>query len=1582
MAVMPDNLMKTTGNTEAPTHLLVVQKNLQKTALTSEEILLQDVVPQENEYGQYTVNKFLSQHTHLICGNEVKAGSNQYGKATQAIWQHGDLDEIAAQLREILTAGFRQRLSRKRFESIAVAVTAPPKRHVFTYLEVPAPEVPSGNMQLGLFDTAPAEAMNRASAYLNAKVDTGVLVASARIVSTIRTDEKPDHDSIVLVTAQTVKGKHSVFRLHSNVAELTFPPGWRNSTSITGDLAALSKKLQEFDCSFLYEGDLVMKESFGLDLGPQGQFRDMQPYYRKGTLVIHNGVPGSIGEPAPDYRSAPFLPFSRSGNKTQFYSGYILLRDSYMRLEQSHDADDVEALREKLRQQYQSFTDTYGQLNLPDNRRLILNDAAFGNIILSSLERREQKGYVAADIQTSALGSNDIEFVTHDHMEALARSLNDYGRVNIDFIALATSSTQADTIAALRTHIFLNPDGDSWETRDLYLSGNVVEKLRHAEIAAANNQDNPYLQDSLEAIRLVQPQPIPFEMLDFNFGERWIPANYYSQYLTRLFEVPTEVHFFKSVDIFKVVSKYDNPKISNEYAVSPKQGHTMLGTALAEHALENTAPFFTYEVGVGSSKVRVPDNEAIQLAHHRIESIRTGFLDFLQELPENEKLQIEKRYNNTFNCYVLRKYDGSHMTFPGLRKDALGIKDLYPSQKDAAFRLLQNRGGIVDHEVGLGKTLTMIIAAHEMKRLGIINKPVILALKANVSQIAHTYRLAYPSDRILAPSEDDFNPRQRQRLFHEIKNNNWDCIILTHEQFGKIPMSPEIRQIIIRDELENVERDLETLVDLGKSVSKRMFKGLEIRKKNLSGALQDLEYVIEKKKDTDISFAELGIDHLFVDESHQFKNLTFSTRHNRVAGLGNMEGSQKALNMLFAIRSLQMRFNSDLNATFLSGTPISNSLTEMYLLFKYLRPRELERQGIGNFDSWAAVFARKTTDFEFSVTNEIISKERFRHFIKVPELAMFYNEIADYKTAAHINLSKPVLEDVLVNIPPTDDQAQFMVRLIEFAKTGNGKLLGRGPLSPREDKARMLIATNYAKKMSLDMRLISARYQDDARNKISLCCAKVAQIYQESTPYRGTQLIFCDMGTPGGDGFNVYADIKRKLVDIHGIPEKEISFIHDWAQSKKHELFTRFNRGDIRVLLGSTPKLGTGTNVQERVVAMHELDIPWKPSEMEQRGGRGARQGNLVALQFLEGKVFRYIYATERSLDNYRFNLLKNKQTFISQMKNCSLQVRTIDEGAIDEQTGMNFSEYIAILSGDTSLLEKSKLEKKIAVLEALKVAHQRDQFKNRQVAANLRSQRTTIAGQVSALQADFQHYHNELYFEKDDTKANPILLKDCRSSDPEHMGNYIIDLYKNFTGTKTSHIGQLYGFDLFIQGIRSRHSDKYAEYTTQENKLFAQRQGTEIRYMSSNGKPIDGNAKMAARYFLHAIDNVDHLLQMRQKDLLDIERELPVLEKILDNTFTKEAELASMKEELRRLEREIAISIQKNQMQQTGELDLAAIAAAESQDEAPDTMTLDLQGAQTMAPATKTVEQLNAAARMLQGNRVIQPSNEPRLRP
>lgn len=1532
LAQLPANLMKEHSGVEASTHLLVVQKRSGKTALTEAEQLLMHTVELENESGKYQVNAYAERHQELIFGDEIAEATNQYGQSARVIWHNGDLNDLAKPLTDALADAFISRLDREAFLQLSqqsaqaekpTLQAEEPTGIFFTLLPVPESRQATTAVQLGLFDSAPAETISRAQAYLTDTDQATVAPESARVVSSIRTTTSPGHESLMLVTARSRMNGHYLYKLYSNVKEVPVSARWLSAGVLNHELKGLSEQLRRFDHTYLYQGDRSLEPAFHLIPESARPFTALRPFYRQGTLVIHRGEVGLIGQPSNG--QAVFEAFG-SQQDLDFYRQYIEVRDSYQQLvfKENEGLIADHGLRQELNRAYDQFRETFGEFNKNSNRGRLLNDESFGFLILSSLERRENDLFVKADIFREPLFPKTEKFTSDDVAEALARSLNDEGRVSLPFIAEATGKPIGAVIHELDKLIYLNPASGSWETADQFLSGNVGKKLQEAEKAAAQQPDNDQFLRSLEAVKAVQPEKIPFDLLDFNLGERWIPSGYYSRFASQLFELDTEVAYFASLDTFKVSYKFGNAITDQEYSVTPIQGNRMTGHTLMEHALENTTPHFTYTESIGDGKtIRLPDNEAIQLGHQKVEAIRNHFLNWLKELSQEDKDELTNIYNDTFNCYVLREYDGSHLNFPGLDKQALGISDLYSSQKNSAWRIIQNRGALVDHEVGLGKTLTMIVASREMKRLGIVHKPMILAMKANVDQIRDTYRTAYPKARLLSPGENDFTPAKRQRLFHEIKNNNWDCIILTHDQFGKIPQSDDIQQEIFQTELDNVERDLATAAQLGLQISKKILKGLEIRKTNLEGRLKEVADRIESRKDRDINFQELNVDHLFIDESHKFKNLTFTTRHSRVAGLGNVAGSQKALNMLFAVRTLQQKFDSDLCATFLSGTPISNSLTEMYLIFKYLRPKEMERQRIENFDGWAAVFARKTVDFEFSVTNEIIAKERFRYFIKVPELALFYNEITDYKTAKHINLDKPSLNEQLVNIPPTPDQQDFIKKLMQFARTGDGELIGRGPLSREEDFARMLIATNYAKKMSADMRLIDPGFADHPDNKVNVCARKVAEIYEQSKPFRGTQIIFSDIGTPKPSQFNIYDALKTKLTEDFNIPPHEVTFIHDWSEKQRPELFRRMNNGDIRILIGSTEKAGTGLNVQKRGVAMHHMDIPWKPSELEQRDGRLSRQGNWLAKEHYGNQVMNFIYAVEQSLDNYKFSLLQNKQRFISQMKNNELHLRTIDEGAMDEQSGMNFSEYIAILSGDTSLLEKAKVEKKVAALENLRAVFFKESSRSRYHQESSLRDKEEQTRTLEKLQADHGRYHSLLKHDAEGTKLNPVRLTGFDSAEPEDIGKHLINLFKNWEPERGRSdemlLGELYGFDLYIRRQREAWSDNGKDEYRYFNNFYAESRESGIKYTYNKGAVNIDNPKLSARHFLNAIDRVDHLTEKYGKELKEMDQEIAMLELITKKPFDKDDELAGLKADLSRLEREITLKIQETQLKQNG---------------------------------------------------------------
>lgn len=1531
VAVLPANLMKENANVEVGMHLILVQKNDSKETLSEAESQLIETIEKENTFGKYYLNAWLADRNELVFADEIIEGTSARGKASRLAWQNGNVEDIGPMLKEHLAASFAN-LNYAKWQAISFESTETQLRQ-FTFLPVPQEEKKEEKPglsfgQLGLFD-APAASKNKALAYLDEFDKQFVDENTTKLISTIRTTAKPLHDSIVLLTARAKANNRFIYKLYSNLAEITFPAKWLTGVNLGHELDALSAKLKQYGHDYRYEGDTSLEPAFKLVPDRPKAFTAIKSFYLQDTLVLFDEKVGLMGEPRNG--EAAFKPLDPQPD-LQFYREYIPLRDTYLELSEQESANQIQypELRKSLNLLYEDFIAKYGELNKNNNRNRILNDAALGFKILSSLEIKDNDEYARSDIFYGPLFQQKELLKTDDPTEALARSLNDLGKVDLSMISQATGLTEEEIIVQLEKQILLNPKTKVWETTDNYLSGNVVEKLKVAEKLAEAEPENLQLARSLAAIRRVQPERIPFELLDFNLGERWVPLDFYQRFATDLFKLDTQVNFFGSIDTYKVsYAKKGNTITNEEFAVIPKESPKVTGRHLLEYALLNTNPYFTYEVEQYDKTVRVPDTEAIQAAHRKIDTIRTRYLLWLLELPNEDKQLLEKLYNDTYNCYRLRVFDGSHLTFPGLDLKALKIPSLFSSQSDASWRIIQNNGGLIDHEVGLGKTLTMIISAMEMKRLGIVHKPIILALKANIQQITDTFRLAYPKAKLLAPGENDFEPAKRKRIFHEIKNNNWDCIILTHDQFGKIPQDPELQRQILEIELDNTELDLQSLQDSGEEVSREMLKGLEIRKDNLEAKLKGIIDIIEKRKDVGINFREMNIDHLFIDESHKFKNLTFTTRHTRVAGLGNLAGSQKALNMLFAIRTIQDRYGADEGVTFLSGTPISNSLTEMYLIFKYLRPRELERQQISNFDAWAAVYARKTVDFEFTVTNEIRAKERFRHFIKVPELALFYNQITDYKTAKHINLDKPELNETLVNIKPTKDQQEFIKKLMAFAKTGDATLIGRRPLTKQEDKGRMLIATNYAKKMAVDMRLVDPRrYMDDPGNKVNVCAKNVAEIYHESTPNKGTQIIFSDIGTPKSDEFNVYDALRDKLINEFGVPAAHITFIHSWGTDKQRkDLFKKMNAGEIRILLGSTEKAGTGLNVQERIVAMHHLDIPWKPSELEQRDGRGARQGNWLAKNAYGNQVRNFIYAVEQSLDNYKFNLLKNKQIFISQMKNNELAVRTLDEGAMDEQSGMNFSEYIAILSGDTSLLEKTRIEKKVSELEGYKAAHFKDVARSRYLLEDLEKKARDTRSTLEMVHADETAYKKSLQHDSDGTKLNLLKLKDMNLADPVAIGQKLIDLYTNWAPEDFNkpelHLGELYGFDLFIRRKLQSVETVFSARIDFVTSLYAESRVSGIKYMQNGGAPNIENPKLAARYFLDSINRVVGMAERYEKELVDINKQIPEITELTKRQFDQEFELAALKKDLDRLEIEISRNIAEQEKQQAAQLQI-----------------------------------------------------------
>ena len=1240
----------------------------------------------------------------------------------------------------------------------------------------------------------------------------------------------------------------------------------------------------------------------------------MEPHLKEGSMVWEHtgGVRFQIGvlKDVTKY-GATFQPLDIEGMQAQKAQLYIDLRNTYERL-YAHETENHEEnalLRRNLNTYYDEFVMRYGNLNARHNAKLVLMDASGRNML--SLERGENGQFVKADIFDHPVSFSQETLVgVESPEEALSASLNRYGGVNLPYMESLCDLPQAEILETLKGRVFYNPLENGYEIADRFIAGNVVQKVADVENWVNSHEGHemlPQAKEALETLKDAVPEQIPFEDLDFNFGERWIPTGVYAAYMSRLFDTEVRITYSENIDEYAVACSHKTMKITDEFLVKGYYRHYD-GMNLLKHALHNTCPDMMKSIGKDEhgNDIKVRDSEGIQLANAKIDEIRGGFTEWLEEQSPEFKKRLTDMYNNKFNCFVRPKYDGSHQKFPDLDLKGLGIKDLYPSQKDCVWMLKLNIGGIADQEVGGGKTLIMCVASYEMKRLGLVHKPMIIGLKANVREIAETYRKAYPNAKILYASEKDFTAANRVRFFNDIKNNDWDCVIMSHDQFCKIPQSPELQQRILQEELDSVEENLEVLRQQGKDVSRAMLRGLEKRKINLQAKLEKVEHAIKSRTDDVVDFKQMGIDHLFVDESHQFKNLTFNTRHDRVAGLGNSEGSQKALNLLFAIRTIQERTGRDLGATFLSGTTISNSLTELYLLFKYLRPKALEKQDIRCFDAWAAIFAKKTTDFEFNVTNNIVQKERFRYFIKVPELAAFYNEITDYRTAEDIGVDRPKKNEILHHIPPTPDQEVFIGKLMQFAKSGDATILGRPPLSETEEKAKMLIATDYARKMALDMRMIDPAYEDHPDNKASHCAKMIAEYYRRYDAQKGTQFVFSDLGTyqPGG-GWSVYTEIKRKLVEDYGIPASEIRFIQECKNEKARKaVIEAMNEGHVRVLFGSTSMLGTGVNAQRRAVAIHHLDTPWRPSDLAQRDGRAVRKGNEIAKLYADNKVDVIIYAVEKSLDSYKFNLLHCKQTFISQLKSGALGARTIDEGAMDEKSGMNFSEYMAILSGNTDLLDKAKLEKKIASLEGERKSFHKgkrdSELKLESKTSVLRNNQAVIAGMTE----DWEKFTAAVQTDKEGNRLNPIKIDGLDTTDEKTIGKRLQEIAKNATtGGQPKRIGELYGFPVKV--VSERTLSDGLEFT--DNRFFVE---GNYKYTYNNGHLAMADTHAAAVNFLNALEKIPSVIEQYKAKNETLEREIPQLQEIASKTWKKEDELKQLKSELAALDRKIQLEL------------------------------------------------------------------------
>lgn len=1295
-------------------------------------------------------------------------------------------------------------------------------------------------------------------------------------------------------------GEEAMMRQYfSALLKMDFSRFFRMSLFTGGGQDTVQRQMSLFD---LFGDEITAKPK---DMGKRAYTDTVAWWMKDGAMVMFEGQLGNLKmRKSSRYAdvAVDFVPMADIEAAKERANDYFPIRETYLELSSKEREEEQEhpELRERLNALYDKFVAKWGYFHDNDNKEFIMLDSLGVEVFTIEMQSGDTIG--KADIMREPVAFKKIDTMTVlSPMEALATNLNFYGKVDMPFIARSSDRSETEAIDDLKGEIFYNPISGEWENRGKFIAGNVIAK--HKEIMSLlqelDGSEKDYTEASLKALEEATPEAIPYEELDINMGERWIDSSLYAAFATELFETGTSVMYFDVNDTYIVSLQGYSAVAYHTYSVRNYNGEDLF-----VHALQDTVPEITKEVYRNGDKVRVPDEEAIQEAATKIQEIRSKFNAWLDSQPIEVRDELVRAYNERFNCYVRPHYDGSAQTFPGLSFVQFPYEELYQSQKDAIWMIKQNGGGICWHEVGTGKTMIMCVAAYEMKRLGLVRKPMIIGLKANVHEIADTFRKAYPSAKILYPGKEDFTPANRKEVFSKIQNNNWDCIILTHDQFAKIPQSDETMFEIFSEELQDVERSLEVLEESTMRYrSGRMQSGLEKRQENLQAKLANLRMSINSRKDDTVDFHSMGIDHIFVDECHIFKNLMFQTRHTRVAGIGNTKGSQRAANLLFAIRDIQKRTGRDLGATFLSGTVVVNALTELYVMFKYMRPAELKRQRISCFDAWAAIFTKKCADYELNVTGSIKRKERFRTYIKVPELAAFLREITDYRTADMINLDVPEKNVRFLSHAPTIAQEEMIGRLVSFANSGNWEDLGLDTPEPDNlDKAKMLIATNVARKMALDMRLLGDKFLDDENNKASICARTVYDYYVRSNANRGTQFVFSDLSTYKPNEWNIYSDIKEKLVRL-GIPAGEIQFIQcATTERARKKLFADMNAGRVRVLFGSTSMLGTGVNTQQRAVAVHHLEIPWRPADMEQRNGRAVRKGNTVKL-WGNNTVDVVIYGTEKTLDAYKFNLLKNKQMFINQINKGTIAVRRIDEDSMDEDNGMNFAEFVAILSGNTDLLSKAKLDNKIMQLEKELAIFKKERGRaERKIAQN---------GQdIEKAAAFIRRVEDDLGYAASYTGEKVVSLLSIGEDTAEKTGRELHRIAKTYRCCAYSAIGSYIGLDLLVK------SECNLDGSFDRNTFFVEgKSGLKYRYGISGALPL-GFADTAL-YPQATLAKLPSIIKQQRERMAKLESEVPTLQAIVSRTWGRQDELDALKKECDELKKRIDESLKENRPEQ-----------------------------------------------------------------
>ena len=1137
--------------------------------------------------------------------------------------------------------------------------------------------------------------------------------------------------------------------------------------------------------------------------------------------------------------------------------GMIALRETTRKLLdcQLHDGSDAEVqlLQNELKQQYTAFKAQYGLINSTANKRAFRQDSSY--CLLASLEILDEEKNLKrlADIFTKRTIRKPEPVTSVDTpSEALALSIGEKAKVDVSFMVQLCGKPEQEITDELAGAIFRNPVTQQWETSDEYLSGNVREKLATAETFSANHAE---YQINVDYLKRVQPKDLDASEIEVRLGANWVKPEYITQFMREVFKTPS---YYAGDEIKATYSEISgawnisgksmdrgNPLVTNTYGTMRVNAYKLLEDALN---LRDTKIYDTIHDADGDH--RVLNKQETMLAQQAQESIREAFKQWIfKDLDRREDLCAT--YNRIFNAIRPREYDGSHIRFEGMTPEI----SLMPHQKNAVAHILYGNNTLLAHCVGAGKTFQMIAAGMESRRLGLSQKNLYVVPNHLTEQWGADFLRLYPNANVLVATKKDFEPSNRKQFCSRIATGDYDAIVIGHSQFERVPLSPERQKAIVERQIDDITL---ALADARREDNRSFtVKQMEKTKKTLEAKLQKLND--QTRKDDVVTFEELGVDRLFVDESHFYKNMFLYTKMRNIAGIAQTD-AQKSSDMFAKCQYLD-ELTGGKGVTFATGTPVSNSMVELYTIMRYLQYDTLQKMGLSHFDDWAASFGETVTAIELSPEGTgYRAKTRFARFFNLPELISLFKESADVQTADMLNLPVPQAEYINEVLKPSETQEEMVSSFADRAE-----VVRNGNVNPRFDN--MLKITNDGRKLALDQRLINDMLPDEPESKVNRCVENTFKVWEESAPDKGTQLIFCDLSTPKADGtFNVYDDVREKLV-ARGVPREEVAFIHEYnTETKKAELFAKVRAGQVRILMGSTPKLGAGTNIQDRLIALHHLDCPWKPSDLEQQEGRILRQGN----RNKQVKIYRYV--TENTFDSYMWQILENKQKFISQIMTSKSPVRACDD--VDD-TALSYAEIKALATGNPYIKEKMDLDIQVSKLKLLKANHTSQIYSlESDIARRYPREITAAKGQIEALKTDIEAAKPLLAQDKDHFAME---ISGKVYTERKEAGAAIIEACKALKAAGTE--GRIGSYGAFELHSRFDNFDK----------VFRLSIKGAWNYSMEVGKDPQGNILRVT----NALAGIERALPQVERRLETLEQQLAQAKEEAKRPFAQEAELA-----------------------------------------------------------------------------------------